>query len=90
MWEEAFRLAVQSGIFAVLFCCLLIYELKISGKREAKYQKTIQTLSDALMSMRLLRNDIEEIDKIVNEISAEVKKLEVRRKKSYDVVDRQI
>ena len=39
---------VKSGIFAVLFVCLLFYILSDSKKREEKYQETIKTLSKDL------------------------------------------
>ena len=41
VWEEVMRVAVSNGIFAVLFCLLLVYELRVTGKRENKYQTVI-------------------------------------------------
>ena len=46
MWEEIFKLAVSNGIFAVMFLGLLIYQLKDSGRREKKYQDTLEKLSN--------------------------------------------
>ena len=69
MWSEVINLAVQSGIFAVLFCALLIYDLKVTGKREQKYQKTISALTDALCSLQLLKGQIEECERLLESIS---------------------
>ena len=90
MWEEAFSLALQSGIFAVLFCCLLFYELKVSGKREARYQKTIQSLSDALMTLRLLRNDIDDLERLISGLDLEVKGLKEKWRRKYDLGNREM
>ena len=90
MWEEAFSLALQSGIFAVLFCCLLFYELKVSGKREARYQKTIQSLSDALMSLRLLRNDIDDLERLITGLDEDVRCQAEKRRRKYDLGDREM
>ena len=63
MWEEIIKLAVSNGIFAVLFCCLLIYQLKDSAKREQKYQETIDGLVDKFDIMYEIKEDNEQLKK---------------------------
>lgn len=65
MWDEVLRVAVSNGIFAVLFCSLLIYELKITGKRENKYQKIIDGLTQSLMSLKKVENDMESVERLL-------------------------
>jgi len=48
MWENIFQVAVSYGIFSVLFCVLLIYQLRDSRKREAQYQAIIERLTKSL------------------------------------------
>ncbi|MBE5732949.1 MAG: bacteriocin [Clostridiales bacterium] len=63
MWEEIIKLAVSNGIFAVLFCSLLIYQLKDSAKREQKYQQTIDGLVDKFDIMYEIKEDNEQLKK---------------------------
>ena len=42
MWEEITNLAIQNGLFAVLFLGLLIYLLKDSSKREKNINKLLK------------------------------------------------
>ncbi len=48
MTEEMISTAVANGLWAVLFCVLLVYELRDSRKRESRYTLTISSLSDRL------------------------------------------
>lgn len=61
MWEEIMRLAVGNGLWAVLFCALLFYELKDSRKRESKYVDTISSLGEKLDTVNDIKSDTEEI-----------------------------
>ncbi|MBO5224216.1 MAG: bacteriocin [Clostridia bacterium] len=61
MWEEIIKLAVSNGIFAVLFCTLLVYQLKDSAKREQKYQQTIEGLVEKFDIMYEIKEDNEQI-----------------------------
>ena len=74
MWEEITNLAIQNGLFAVLFLGLLIYLLKDSSKREKKYQQTIESLNKHL-------DIVENIEKDVGEIKQEIKYNPKRAKK---------
>lgn len=75
MWEEIIRLAVQSGIFAVLFCALLVYVLKDSRKREQKYQHIIQSLSTSLTALTQVQAELESVECAVDELAREVRSL---------------
>lgn len=61
MWEEIISLAVGNGLWAVLFCVLLCYELKDSRRREGKYADTIKTLGDRLDVVNAVKEDTEKI-----------------------------
>ncbi|MEG1500203.1 MAG: BhlA/UviB family holin-like peptide [Clostridia bacterium] len=65
MWDQVFKIALSNGIFAVLFVCLLFYQLKDSAAREKKYQQTIEKLSNHL-------DIVESIDEKVSEIKTNV------------------
>ena len=73
--DEIISLVVANGIFAVLFCGLLIYELKDSRAREAGYVKTIRSLSDRLGMLSAVKTDTDEIKTAVAEIKTDTKTL---------------
>ena len=67
MWEKIINLAIQNGLFAVLFLGLLIFVLKDANKREKKYQQTIESLSKHLDVVKDMEKDIKDIkEKIEN------------------------
>lgn len=61
MWQEIFNLAINNGLWAVLFLCLLIYQLRDSKNREIKYQKTIETLGNSFDVLQDIKDDVVEI-----------------------------
>jgi hypothetical protein len=63
MWEEVLKMAAANGLWAVLFCVLLIYQLKESKIREQKYQSAIKGLSENLGIVKEIREDVTEIKK---------------------------
>ena len=79
MWEKIVNLAIQNGLFAVLFLGLLIYLLRDSSKREKKYQQTIENLS-------LHLSLVEDISKDVILIKEEVSRKPKRTKKETKAV----
>lgn len=85
MWEEVIKIAVSNGIFAVLFCSLLIYDLKVSGKREAKYQKVIQSLSQSLTALKTVEAELDDCEKLLEEINGDLKKIAGKKKKYENV-----
>jgi methyl-accepting chemotaxis protein len=67
MWEEILNIVISNGIFATLFVFLLLYLLKDSSKREAKYNNTISALNRNL-------NVVEKIEEKVDEVKIELNK----------------
>ena len=67
MWDKILELAIGDGLWALLFCVLLIYELKDSRARENKYQETIATLTKDLEYMKDIDEDIENMNVAVKE-----------------------
>lgn len=60
-WSELIKTVISNGIFAILFVYLLFYQLKDSHKRENAYQETINELSDRLVMIEQVREDVSEI-----------------------------
>ena len=54
------RTAAGSGLWAVLFCLLLLYQLRDSSTREKKYRETIETLTDRLGELESVKSGINE------------------------------
>lgn len=70
MWEKIFDLAINNGLWAVLFLFLLIYVLKDGSKRETKYQETIKKLGETIEIIKDVQEDVKEIkNKIANKNS---------------------
>ena len=69
MWEQIFNLALNNGLWAVLFCGLLIFQLKDSKLRETKYQDTIFELNKTLTKV----NKIDENISVLTDNMAQVK-----------------
>ena len=74
MWEKIFNLALQNGLWAVLFLGLLIYVLNDSRKREKKYQDTIVDLTKNLGVVQIIRLEVQEIKEIVHKITSKKSK----------------
>ena len=66
MWQEIFNLAVNNGLWAVLFLVLLFYVLKDSRAREKKYQETIDRLGTSIQTVEEIKEDVQEIKDIIN------------------------
>ncbi len=79
MWEQIVNLAIQNGLFAVLFLGLLIFQLKDSSKREKKYIQTIESLNRHL-------DAVENIEKNVEEIKEDIENSKIRAKNKTKVV----
>lgn len=72
MIEKLYELAINQGIWALLSIILIFYILKAQEKRddkqeerEKKYQQIIIKLSDKLNIIDDIKDDVEEIKKIV-------------------------
>ena len=70
--EQIVSLVVANGLFAVLFCGLLVYELRDSRNRERKYTQTIRALTDRLDAVKTVKTDVEQVKTDVNRLAATV------------------
>ena len=70
--REIARIAVSNGIFAVLFCSLLIYELKITGRRENKYQSVIEGLTRSLSALKQVQSDVKDVESVLRDVASHV------------------
>ena len=61
MWEEIIKLALGNGLWAVLFCVLLLYGLRDGRAREQKYRQTIDVLLDRLRDLQGVRESVERL-----------------------------
>ena len=66
MWEQLFTAALSNGLWCALFVSLFIYQIADSKKRESKYIRTIEVLTQKGI-------DIKEMSKDISEIKSEVK-----------------
>lgn len=69
--EEIVSLVVANGIFAVLFCGLLVFELRDSRAREGKYELLIRTLNDRLKTVGDVKTDTAEIKTDVSDLKTD-------------------
>ena len=79
MWQEIFNLAINNGLWAVLFLVLLFYVLKDSRAREKKYQETIAKLGDCVATVEDIKEDVKEIKQTI-----ETKKVFQRKKREVE------
>ncbi|MDE6604418.1 MAG: hypothetical protein K2K85_00150 [Clostridia bacterium] len=80
MWDQILQLAIGDGLWALLFCVLLIYELKDSRVRETKYQNTISSLAKDLEYMKDMDEEIEDMNNAVREYMESVVKDSIESK----------
>ena len=59
--EQIISMVVANGLWAVLFCGLLVYELRDTRRREGRYVRTINALSDRLGTVIDVKTDTDEI-----------------------------
>lgn len=59
--DEIISLVVANGLWAVLFCGLLVYELRDSRRRESCYTETIRSLSERLGTVSVVMSDTTKI-----------------------------
>lgn len=79
MWEKIINLAINNGLFAVLFLGLLIYLLKDSRSREQKYQSTIEKLGDALEMVKDVKEDVNEIKERLTASKISIRKVKAEK-----------
>lgn len=71
--DEIISLVVANGLWAVLFCGLLVYELRDSRRREGSYTRTIRSLSEKLGVAESVKEDTESIRSDTDMLLDEVK-----------------
>lgn len=73
MWEQVVDLALNNGLWAVLFLGLLIFQLKDSKAREGKYQTIIASLTDKLDLIQKVSDDVSDIKETIKELKGKTK-----------------
>ena len=73
--DEIISLIVANGLWAVLFCGLLAYELRDSRRRERGYTNTIHALSERLNIVTEVHSDTTGIRANTDELLADTKRL---------------
>lgn len=84
--SEIMSYALESGIWATLFCFLFLYMLKDSRNREKKYTLTIESLcthlnnlSTVLDMCQLIKSDCEDIKADSEKIKEEVEHIKTSK-----------
>ncbi len=82
---------VANGLWAMLFTGLLIYELRDSRRREARYGKTISALTDRLGTVNAVHADtqrlLDDADEIKQDVAVIKDKATKRAAKKAETVD---
>lgn len=65
LWQEIISVIISNGIFAILFVYLFYYQLRDSKRREEKYQKIIEQLSEHLGVIEQIKEDVEYLKDVV-------------------------
>ena len=52
--------ALESGLWAVLFCVLLLYQLRDGRAREAKFTQTVDVLLERLAVLNCVADDVKQ------------------------------
>lgn len=73
MWDKILNMAISNGIWAVLFLGLLVFQLKDSRRREAKYQETIAGLNKSLGVVNSIKEDVDEVKKDIKDLNKRIK-----------------
>ena len=73
--DEIVSTVVANGVWAVLFCLLLVYELRDSRRRESRYTETISALTDRLNAVVSVKSDTEEIKNGTQEIKSDTEEI---------------
>lgn len=76
MWQEILDLALNNGLWAVLFLGLLIYQLKDSRTREQKYQDTICELNKTLNKVNIIDENVSILTEGFGEVKENIIKIE--------------
>lgn len=80
MWEQVLDLALNNGLWAVLFLGLLIFQLRDSKAREGKYQSIISSLTNKLDLIQKVSEDVCDIKETIKELKVKAKTLKKESK----------
>ena len=73
--DEIVSTIVANGVWAVLFCLLLVYELRDSRSRESRYTRTIGELTARLNALNAVKSDTEEIKSDAKDIKSNTEEI---------------
>ncbi len=80
MWEQVLDLALNNGLWAVLFLGLLIFQLRDSKAREGKYQSIISSLTNKLDLIQKVSEDVCDIKETIKDLKVKAKTLKKESK----------
>ncbi len=73
--EEIVSQIAANGVWAVLFCCLLVYLLRDGRRRENKYIGTIDALADRFGALNDVKSDTAEIKDEVADVKTDTREI---------------
>ncbi len=79
--DQIISLAVAEGLWAVLFCGLLIYLLRENRSRESRYNAVIETLGEKLGTLTAVKSDTDEIKSEAEKIKSDTEKIKADTQK---------
>ncbi|NOW08042.1 BhlA/UviB family holin-like peptide [Clostridium beijerinckii] len=65
--DELINIALKQGLGYGMFACLLVYVLRTTGEREARYQNLLDTLAEKFNLVEHIQEDVREIKSKINE-----------------------
>ncbi|GEP66489.1 BhlA/UviB family holin-like peptide [Clostridium beijerinckii] len=65
--DELINMALKQGLGYGMFACLLVYVLRTTGEREARYQNLLDTLAEKFNLVEHIQEDVREIKSKINE-----------------------
>lgn len=83
MWEEILKVALGNGLWAVLFCVLLMYQLRDGRARESKYRETINVLLEQV-------GTIDEVKRIAEESLVILRRRDKKAKKEEKAAEERV
>lgn len=78
--QDIFLKALESGLWATLFCVLFAYQLRDGRSRECKYRATIDTLLSRLELLEEVGADVREAVTILRKSERDAKSPVARRR----------
>ena len=79
--DEIVSTIVANGLWAVLFCGLLVYELRDSRRRESRYTQVISALTDRLETVNEVKADTSALLTATDAVKADTEEIRSALKK---------